>query len=37
HPEHNAAFQLKEIIGTYSWHGNHHLAHITELKKQKGW
>lgn len=37
HPEHNAAFQLKEIIGTYAWHGNHHLAHITELKKQKGW
>jgi hypothetical protein len=37
HPEHNAEFQLKEIIGTYAWHGNHHLAHITELKKQKGW
>jgi hypothetical protein len=37
HPEHNAVFQLKEIIGTYAWHGNHHLAHITELKKQKGW
>jgi hypothetical protein len=37
HPEHNAAFQLKEIIGTYAWHGNHHLAHITELKKQKVW
>lgn len=37
HPEHNAAFQLKEIIGTYAWHGNHHIAHITELKKQKGW
>ena len=37
HPEYNAAFQVKEIIGTYAWHGNHHLAHITELKKQKGW
>ncbi|MFV8327683.1 YfiT family bacillithiol transferase [Flavobacterium sp. ZS1P14] len=37
HPEHNTSFQLKEIIGTYAWHGNHHLAHITELKKQKGW
>jgi DinB superfamily len=37
HPEHNAEFQLKEIIGTYAWHGNHHLAHITELKKRKGW
>jgi hypothetical protein len=27
HPENNAAFKI-EIIGTYAWHGNHHLAHI---------
>ena len=37
HPEHNASFQIKEIIGTYAWHGLHHLAHITELKKREGW
>ena len=37
HPENNKEFKIKEIIGTYAWHGNHHLAHITELKKQKGW
>jgi hypothetical protein len=37
HPEHNASFQIKEIIGTYAWHGLHHLAHITELKNRKGW
>jgi hypothetical protein len=37
HPEHNSEFQLKEIIGTYAWHGNHHLAQITELKKRKDW
>lgn len=37
HPEHGITFQLKKIIGTYAWHGNHHLAHITELKKRKGW
>ena len=37
HPEANAVFQIKEIIGTYAWHGNHHLAHITELKKHKSW
>lgn len=37
HPEHNSEFKLKEIIGTYAWHGNHHLAHITELKKRKNW
>tara|TARA_R110000868_G_scaffold138298_2_gene352221 strand:+ start:1371 stop:1889 length:519 start_codon:yes stop_codon:yes gene_type:complete len=28
HPEHGVSFQLQEIIGTYAWHGNHHLAHI---------
>jgi hypothetical protein len=37
HPEHNSEFTIKEIIGTYAWHGNHHLAHITELKKKKAW
>ena len=37
HPENNKEYQLKEIIGTYAWHGLHHLAHITELKKRKGW
>lgn len=37
HPEHNASFQIKEIIGTYAWHGLHHLAQITELKNRKGW
>jgi uncharacterized damage-inducible protein DinB len=21
----------------YAWHGQHHTAHITELRKQKGW
>ena len=31
----NAA--LEEAIGLYAWHCNHHLAHITELKKRKGW
>ena len=37
HPENNKKFKIKEIIGTYAWHGNHHFAHITELKKQTGW
>jgi hypothetical protein len=21
----------------YEWHGKHHTAHITELRKQRGW
>ena len=37
HPEHGKEFQLKEIIGMYAWHGNHHLAHINELKRRNGW
>lgn len=37
HPEHSKEFKIEEIIGTYAWHGTHHLAHITALKKRKGW
>ncbi|MES2828741.1 MAG: putative metal-dependent hydrolase [Bacteroidota bacterium] len=37
HPEHGKHFSLKETIGIYAWHCEHHLAHITELKKRKGW
>lgn len=37
HPEHDKEFRLEEVLGQYAWHGNHHLAHITQLKKQKGW
>lgn len=37
HLEHSKQFQLKEIICMYAWHCNHHLAHITELKKRMNW
>ena len=37
HPESNKEFQLKEVICLYAWHCNHHLAHITELKKRESW
>jgi hypothetical protein len=37
HPEHGKEFQLEESIALYAWHCNHHLAHITELKKRKNW
>lgn len=37
HPENNSEYRIKQIIGTYAWHGNHHLAHITTLKKHKNW
>ncbi|MDQ6471563.1 putative metal-dependent hydrolase [Flavobacterium sp. LHD-80] len=35
HPENNSELKLKRIIGMYAWHCNHHLAHITNLKKNK--
>ncbi|TDW45815.1 DinB family protein [Flavobacterium sp. 270] len=37
HPENNTEYRIKQIIGSYAWHGNHHLAHITSLKKYKNW
>ena len=29
--------KLGKNIGLYAWHGNHHLAHITELCQREGW
>lgn len=37
HPSDNSENKIKKVIGTYAWHGNHHLAHITNLKKYKNW
>jgi len=37
HPEHGKTFRTDENIGTYAWHCNHHLAHITETKKRNNW
>lgn len=28
---------LAQAAGLYSWHGRHHLAHITSLKERMGW
>lgn len=36
HPE-SGIISLKSLIGLYAWHGNHHLSHITNLKKRKNW
>ena len=37
HPEHGRELNLKEYLGSYAWHCNHHLAHITTLKQKMGW
>ena len=37
HPENNSEYQIKQIIGMYAWHSEHHLAHITNIKRLKNW
>jgi hypothetical protein len=36
HPERNDTATLQKTVAMYSWHSNHHLAHITETMKQWG-
>jgi hypothetical protein len=37
HPETKKQVTLKTLMGLYAWHGEHHLAHITNLKQRMGW
>ncbi len=36
HPE-NGPMTLDQLLQLYAWHGKHHVAHITELRKREGW
>ena len=36
HPDHGPR-TADWLVFLYAWHGRHHTAHITELKKQKDW
>jgi uncharacterized damage-inducible protein DinB len=36
HPDHGVK-NVDWLLFLYSWHGRHHTAHITELRKQRGW
>src|SRR3974390_1415799 len=36
HPD-MGTMTLEKALAMYSWHGRHHVAHITELKKSRGW
>jgi hypothetical protein len=36
HPE-SGPHDLDWMLGLYSWHGNHHIAHITRLRERMGW
>jgi len=28
---------LETYLALYAWHGRHHVAHVTELRKRMGW
>lgn len=36
HPDHGVK-TLDWMLFLYAWHGKHHTAHVTELRKTKGW
>jgi hypothetical protein len=36
HPE-DGREPLETVAAIYSWHGRHHVAHVTELRKRMGW
>jgi uncharacterized damage-inducible protein DinB len=36
HPE-LGPMSLEKTLALYAWHGRHHVAHVTELRKRMGW
>jgi uncharacterized damage-inducible protein DinB len=36
HPE-NGPMTLDALVSLYAWHGQHHTAHVTALRKREGW
>lgn len=36
HPE-NGLTRLDNWVQLYAWHSRHHVAHVTELRKARGW
>ena len=37
HPGSQKTFTLDQALVLYAWHGRHHLAHITELRRRESW
>ena len=37
HPEKKQDLTLWYLLGSYAWHGKHHVAHITNLRQNKNW
>ncbi len=36
HPD-RGPMTLDLMLELYAWHGKHHVAHVTELRKREGW
>ncbi|HET9796513.1 MAG TPA: putative metal-dependent hydrolase [Gemmatimonadaceae bacterium] len=36
HPD-NGPMTIDALVSTYSWHGQHHTAHVTSLREREGW
>jgi uncharacterized damage-inducible protein DinB len=36
HPE-TGPWRLDQVVHLYAWHGEHHLAHVTGLRRRMGW
>ena len=36
HPE-NGRMTLDDVLATYAWHGDHHVAHIQGVRERSGW
>jgi uncharacterized damage-inducible protein DinB len=37
HPEQGRSLSLDEVLAMYAWHGRHHVAHITSLRRRMDW
>jgi DinB superfamily len=37
HPEYKTITKLWDQLGSYAWHGKHHVAHITSLRERMRW
>jgi hypothetical protein len=36
HPE-NGMMNLHQLLAMYAWHGDHHVAHVANLRARNGW
>lgn len=37
HPQRDEPLSLDAMLALYAWHGKHHVAHITTLRRREGW